>query len=159
MAGIEEYSAMEDRLKNKLSNIKNGSSDPSAPSESLDDEAPTAPVDDQEPSAPALIQTFHSPECVVCLERKVSKQAPWFYSILSSRVICQKYNHIGTQLETTLFSSVKCTFFRAFNFNFKPQRVRVKIEIEMPFPLLHIYTRGNLLLKRKVIKVFNLKSI
>ena len=71
-AGIEEYSAMEDRLKNKLSSIENGSSDPSAPSEHLDDEAPTAPVEDQEPSAPAMIQTFHSPECVVCLERKVS---------------------------------------------------------------------------------------
>jgi len=69
-AGIEEYSAMEDRLKNKLSNIENGSSTPSAPSEHLDDEAPTAPVEDQEPSAPAMIQTFHSPECVVCLERK-----------------------------------------------------------------------------------------
>ena len=98
-AGIEEYSAMEDRLKNKLSNIENGSSHPSAPSEHLDDDAPTAPAEDQEPSAPALIQTFHSPECVVCLERKVSKQAsPWFFSILSSKVICQKDNHIGTQL-------------------------------------------------------------
>ena len=97
-AGIEEYSAMEDRLKNKLSNIENGSSHPSAPSEHLDDEAPTAPAEDQEPSAPALIQTFHSPECVVCLERKVSKQSPWFFSIFSSKVICQKDNHIGTQL-------------------------------------------------------------
>lgn len=70
---IEEYSAMEDRLKEKISKIETGASEPSAPSEHLDDEAPTAPPlssDSQEPSAPALIQTFHSPECVVCLERK-----------------------------------------------------------------------------------------
>ena len=74
-AGIEEYTAMEDRLKDKISKIDNGTSAPSAPSENLDDEAPTAPSlseDDHQPSAPALIQTFHSPECVVCLERKVS---------------------------------------------------------------------------------------
>ena len=74
-AGIEEYTAMEDRLKDKISKIDNGTSAPSAPSEHLDDEAPTAPSlseDDNQPSAPALIQTFHSPECVVCLERKVS---------------------------------------------------------------------------------------
>ena len=80
---------MEDRLKNKLSNIENGSSHPSAPSEHLDDDAPTAPAEDQEPSAPALIQTFHSPECVVCLERKVSKQAValvFLYFVLQSHL-------------------------------------------------------------------------
>ena len=88
MAGIEEYSAMEDRLKNKLSNIENGSSHPSAPSEHLDDEAPTAPSLDQEPTAPAMIQTFHSPECVVCLERKVSQAGGlvFLYFVLQSHL-------------------------------------------------------------------------
>ena len=74
-AGIEEYVAMEDRLRQKISKIDTETTSPSAPSEHLDDEAPSAPAtlyDDAEPSAPALIQTFHSPECVVCLERKVS---------------------------------------------------------------------------------------
>ena len=74
-AGIEEYVAMEDRLRQKISKIDTETTSPSAPSEHLDDEAPSAPAtlyDDTEPSAPALIQTFHSPECVVCLERKVS---------------------------------------------------------------------------------------
>ena len=74
-AGIEEFVAMEDRLRQKISKIDTETTSPSAPSEHLDDEAPSAPAtlyDDTEPSAPALIQTFHSPECVVCLERKVS---------------------------------------------------------------------------------------
>ena len=87
---IEEYSAMEDRLKEKISKIETGASEPSAPSEHLDDEAPTAPPlssDSQEPSAPALIQTFHSPECVVCLERKVR---------FVLQIICQKDNQIGS---------------------------------------------------------------
>ena len=66
---------MEDRLRQKISKIDTETTSPSAPSEHLDDQAPSAPAtlyDDTEPSAPALIQTFHSPECVVCLERKVS---------------------------------------------------------------------------------------
>ena len=104
MAGIEEYSAMEDRLKNKLSNIENGASDPSAPSEHLDDEAPTAPAEDQEPSAPAMIQTFHSPECVVCLERKVSRRLGFSLfcppKSFAKRIITLALNY------TTLLSSV-----------------------------------------------------
>ena len=117
MAGIEEYSAMEDRLKNKLSNIENGSSHPSAPSEHLDDEAPTAPSLDQEPSAPAMIQTFHSPECVVCLERKVSKHRLGFSLFCPPKSFAKRIITLALNY-TTLLYSVKemqyCTFSLSF---------------------------------------------
>ena len=55
--------------------IAEGESDKaSAPAMDLDDEAPSAPSDD-EPSAPAaapaVIETFKTGECVVCMENKV----------------------------------------------------------------------------------------
>jgi len=78
---IEEYIAMDARIGAKLNKVDedsdNGVSTPSAPSTNLDqdDETPSAPsIDDDDsnpqPSAPSMIQTFHSPECVICLERK-----------------------------------------------------------------------------------------
>ena len=79
---IEEYVAMDERIGAKLNkiNYSNGDGAPSAPASNLDDSNPSAPSlpapDDPEdssptPSAPAMIQTFHTPECVICLERKV----------------------------------------------------------------------------------------
>ncbi|XP_023336476.1 E3 ubiquitin-protein ligase LRSAM1 isoform X2 [Eurytemora carolleeae] len=51
---------------------QNGSTAPSAPEPILDDSVPSAPVDDSAPSAPIsnIIETFHTGECVVCMERK-----------------------------------------------------------------------------------------
>ena len=72
---------MEERMQAKLNKIDTNGEAPSAPAAGLDDDAPSAPVDDLAPSAPALIQTFHTPECVVCMERKVRM-----------RKLCQKYN-------------------------------------------------------------------
>ena len=94
---IEEYSAMEDRLKEKISKIETGTSEPSAPSEHLDDEAPTAPslsTDNPEPSAPALIQTFHSPECVVCLERKVRLLLGLSFTSFAKKIITLAANYV-----------------------------------------------------------------
>ena len=53
---------------------QNGSTAPSAPEPILDDSVPSAPADDSAPSAPIsnIIETFHTGECVVCMERKVS---------------------------------------------------------------------------------------
>jgi len=71
---------MEARIGEQLKNVDednfNGVSTPSAPSYNLDEDTPSAPsiVDDDsdtQPSAPSMIQTFHTPECVICLERKV----------------------------------------------------------------------------------------
>ena len=69
---IDEYVGMEERMQAKLDKMENGVHDstPSAPASDLDHDIPSAPEDDS-PSAPAIIQTFHTPECVVCLERKV----------------------------------------------------------------------------------------
>jgi len=76
---IDEYIAMEARIGEQLKNVDednfNGVSTPSAPSYNLDEDTPSAPsiVDDDsdtQPSAPSMIQTFHTPECVICLERK-----------------------------------------------------------------------------------------
>lgn len=76
---IEEYVAMDERIGAKLNkiNYSNGDGAPSAPASNLDDSNPSAPSLPPEndetsppPSAPAMIQTFHTPECVVCLERK-----------------------------------------------------------------------------------------
>ena len=81
---IEEYVAMDERIGAKLNkiNYSNGDGAPSAPASNLDDSnpsAPSLPTENDEtsppPSAPAMIQTFHTPECVVCLERKVSSGA------------------------------------------------------------------------------------
>lgn len=62
-------------MAEKLNKLDNGSSVPSAPGLDLDEETPSAPSldpeDDPSPSAPAMIQAFHTPECVVCLEQKV----------------------------------------------------------------------------------------
>ena len=70
---------MEERMAAKLNKLDNGSSAPSAPGLDLDEETPSAPSLDTEddpspsaPSAPAMIQAFHTPECVVCLEQKVT---------------------------------------------------------------------------------------
>ena len=56
-----------------------GIATPSAPPPSLDESAPSAPAldttDPSAPSAPAaapVITAFHSPECVICLDKKVS---------------------------------------------------------------------------------------
>lgn len=70
---IDEYVGMEERMAAKLDKMENGVHDsrPSAPASDLDHDIPSAPEDDS-PSAPAIIQTFHTPECVVCLERKSS---------------------------------------------------------------------------------------
>lgn len=74
---IDEFVAMEERMAEKLNKLDNGSSVPSAPGLDLDEETPSAPslVTEDEPipsapSAPAMIQAFHTPECVVCLEQK-----------------------------------------------------------------------------------------
>ena len=135
---------MEDRLKNKLSNIENGSSHPSAPSEHLDDEAPTAPSLDQEPSAPAMIQTFHSPECVVCLERKVSKHRLGFSLFCPPKSFAKRIITLALNYTTLLSQSPSLTASRCiqyctlslsstFNLIFEPQRVlSSNIEIEMP---------------------------
>ena len=76
---IDEFVAMEERMAAKLNKLDNGSSAPSAPGLDLDEETPSAPSldtgDDSSPSAPsapAMIQAFHTPECVVCLEQKVT---------------------------------------------------------------------------------------
>ena len=76
---IDEFVAMEERMAAKLNKLDNGSSAPSAPGLDLDEETPSAPSLDTEddpsssaPSAPAMIQAFHTPECVVCLEKKVT---------------------------------------------------------------------------------------
>jgi len=68
---VEEMVAMEQRLAAKLHQLEGG--DPSAPAPDLDEDTPSAPAEEGEetaPSAPALIQTFLTPECVVCLEQK-----------------------------------------------------------------------------------------
>ena len=78
--GIEEYVAMNERIGAKLNNIDHANNGvPSAPSSNLDEDTPTAPSMTEEPgngslapSAPTLVQTFQSPECVICLERKVN---------------------------------------------------------------------------------------
>ena len=75
---IDEFVAMEERMATKLNHLDNGSSVPSAPAPDLDEDAPSAPSLDNgdetspsAPSAPAMIQAFHTPECVICLEQKV----------------------------------------------------------------------------------------
>ena len=74
---VEEMVAMEQRLAAKLHQLEGG--DPSAPAPDLDEDTPSAPAEEGEetaPSAPALIQTFLTPECVVCLEQKVRLLVP-----------------------------------------------------------------------------------
>ena len=90
---IDEYVGMEERMQaklNKMENGVNGDSAPSAPSSDLDHDIPSAP-DDDSPSAPAIIQTFHTPECVVCLERKVIMKpgGHWCVSLCDD---CQECN-------------------------------------------------------------------
>jgi len=70
---VKEYAEMQERLSAKLSEqggCGGGASvTPSAPS--ADEDQPSAPPANAEPSAPpAVVETFKSTECCVCMERK-----------------------------------------------------------------------------------------
>ena len=98
----------------KLNKLDNGSSAPSAPGLDLDEETPSAPSLDTEddpspsaPSAPAMIQAFHTPECVVCLEQKVS-----FKFIFDELVQCQEDNDVWQLIMTLSSPSSLCRMIR-----------------------------------------------